>query len=296
MVSRVEILEISKSLVQSLLEEQHPDLAPLDLRLVDGGWDNQQWRLGDELAVRMPRTPRAPELLRTEQRWLPVLAPRLPLPIPTPVRIGEPSEQFPRTWTITTWVAGEPADRAPITSQSDAEVLAGFLKALHQDAPADGPTSSSRGVSLKGAGGFDEWISYAPVEQIGQLREIWVDAVAAPDWDRPPVWVHGDLHPANVVTSNGSLAGVIDFGDLSTGDPATDLAAAWVLLPEGAATPFLTAYGVDAPTIRRARGWAALRALMLLSIGEAGRKNLRGGKPTWHPAGTAAINRLRAST
>ncbi len=295
MVSRVEILEISKSLVQSLLDEQHPDLAPLDLRLVDGGWDNQQWRLGDELAVRMPRTPRAPELLRTEQRWLPVLAPRLPLPIPTPVRIGEPSEQFPRTWTITTWVAGEPADRAPITSPSDAEVLADFLKALHQDAPADGPTSSSRGVSLKGAGGFDEWISFAPADQVGRLREIWADAVAAPDWDRPPVWVHGDLHPANVVTSNGALAGVIDFGDLSTGDPATDLAAAWVLLPEGAAKPFLTAYGADAHTIRRARGWAALRALMLLSIGEAGRKNLPGGKPTWHPAGTATIDRLLSS-
>jgi len=294
MVSRVDILEISKGLVQSLLDEQHPDLATLDLRLVDGGWDNQQWRLGDELAVRMPRTPRAPELLRTEQKWLPVLAPRLPLPIPTPVRIGEPSEQFPRTWTITTWVAGEPADCAPITSQADAEMLAGFLKALHQDAPADGPTSSLRGVSLKAATGFDEWISFAPVDQAARLREIWADAVAAPDWDRAPVWVHGDLHPANVVTANGALAGVIDFGDLSTGDPATDLAAAWVLLPEGAATRFLTAYGADPSTVRRARGWAALRSLMLLSIGEAGRKNLPGGKPTWHPAGTATINRLLA--
>jgi aminoglycoside phosphotransferase (APT) family kinase protein len=290
----MDILEIDESLVRSLLHDQHPDLAGMELRLVDGGWDNQQWRLGDELAVRMPRTPRAPDLLRTEQQWLPVLAPRLPLPIPTPVRIGEPSERFPRTWTIATWVPGEPADRAPITDPHDAELLAGFLTALHQDAPDDAPTSSSRGMSLKSARGFDEWISFAAADQVDELRATWADAVAAPDWDRAPVWVHGDLHPANIVTTNGTLAGVIDFGDLSTGDPATDLAAAWVLLPDGAATRFLTAYGADAPTIRRARGWAALRSLMLLSIGHAGEKSLPGGKPTWRPAGEAALTRLLA--
>lgn len=288
----MDIFEIDESLVRSLLSEQHPDLAVLDLRLVDGGWDNQQWRLGDDLAVRMPRTPRAPDLLRTEQRWLPFLAPRLPLPIPTPVRIGEPSDRFPRTWTIATWVYGEPADLAPISDPDGAEVLAGFLTALHQDAPADAPTSSNRGSSLKLAGGFEEWISFVPADQAEQLREIWADALAAPDWDRPPVWVHGDLHPANVVTANGALAGVIDFGDLSTGDPATDLAAAWVLLPDGAAARFFAAYAADEASIRRARGWAALRALMLLSIGHAGDKGLPGGKPTWRPAGEAAVARL----
>lgn len=136
--------EIDENLVRSLVQEQHPDLAGLDVREVAGGWDNQLWRLGDELAVRMPRTERAPSLLRKEHRWLPALAPRLPLPVPTPMRIGAPSTRFPRPWTIATWVPGEPADRAPISNDSAADTLAGFLKALHVKAPADAPVRSVR--------------------------------------------------------------------------------------------------------------------------------------------------------
>jgi aminoglycoside phosphotransferase (APT) family kinase protein len=100
-------VEITVELVCDLLQEQHPDLAGLAIREVAGGWSNQQWRLGDELAVRMPRTEGAPDLLRKERRWLPVLAPRLPLPVPNPVRIGEPSARFSKPWTIMTWVPGE---------------------------------------------------------------------------------------------------------------------------------------------------------------------------------------------
>lgn len=107
---------IDEALVRALLHEQHPDLAGLELREVAGGWDNRMWRLGRQLAVRLPRTARAPSLLRTEQRWLPCLAPSLPLPVPNPVRVGEPSARFPHTWTVARWVHGEPADRAPITS------------------------------------------------------------------------------------------------------------------------------------------------------------------------------------
>src|SRR5450432_2817868 len=102
-------IDIDEALVRSLLREQHPDLAEFGLREVIGGWDNQMWRLGEELAVRMPRTPRAPALLRTEQQWLPILATDLPLPVSIPVRVGEPSARFPKTWTVVRWVAGEPA-------------------------------------------------------------------------------------------------------------------------------------------------------------------------------------------
>lgn len=111
---------------QDLLRDQHPDLAGLGLRDVDGGWDNQTWRLGDDLAVRLPRTARAPELLRHEQTWLPVPADRLPLPVPTPVRTGAPSARFPHTWTVARRVEGDPADRSPITRADAAEVLARF--------------------------------------------------------------------------------------------------------------------------------------------------------------------------
>ncbi|WP_433513593.1 aminoglycoside phosphotransferase family protein [Nonomuraea sp. CA-143628] len=290
-------LEIDEDLVRSLVREQHPDLAGLDLREVDGGWSNQMWRLGDELAVRMPRTPDAPTFVRKEHQWMPVLTPRLPLPVPTIVRIGEPSERFPWPWTITAWVPGEPADRASITrGEHAADSLAGFLRVLHQHAPAEAPADLDHGGPLKAlTRGFEQWIHL--VNGTGDhLREVWEDAVSAPDWQGPSTWVHGDLHPANVVTVDGTLAGIIDFGALCAGDPASDLAAAWLLLPSGADTRFLTAYAdTDEAMIRRARGWAILRGLMLISIGRAGDRGLPGGKKTWGPAGRSTIDRVLAS-
>src|SRR5690348_9135322 len=152
-------IDVDEALVQSLLHEQHPDLAGLELREVAGGWDNRMWRLGEELAVRLPRTPRAPSLLRAEHRWLPVLAPSLPLPVPVPIRVGEPSARFPATWIVARWVDGEPADLTPITSPQAADSLAGFLKALHRTAPADAPVNASRGVSLRLGHDFDQCLT-----------------------------------------------------------------------------------------------------------------------------------------
>jgi aminoglycoside phosphotransferase (APT) family kinase protein len=287
--------------VRALLRDQHPDLADLELRDVDGGWDNQQWRLGDELAVRLPRTERAPGLLRIEQRWVPMLAKRLrlPLPTPTPVRIGEPSSHFGHTWTIARWVSGEPADQVPITRIESAEVLAEFLSALHQQAPAEAPANPTRGIPLAGlkAQVDDSFQLIGDHVEAEAAREVWREAVAAPAWQGAPMWLHGDLHPANVVTLDGGLAGVIDFGELCAGDPATDLSAAWVLLPAGASTRFFDAYEhVDEATIARARGWAVYRALGLIGIGRNGRLGLPGGKPTWEPAGHATLERVLAAS
>jgi aminoglycoside phosphotransferase (APT) family kinase protein len=287
-------VEIDESLVRSLLREQHPDLAGLGMRAVTGGWDNQMWRLGEDLAVRLPRTPRAPSLLRTEQRWLPLLAPDLPLPVPIPVRVGEPSGRFPATWSVTRWVAGTPADHTPVASEAAADSLACFLRALHHEAPADAPANPVRGGSLRLARDFDAWLAaIRSAEMAAHARNIWEQAVAAPEWENPPVWLHADLHPANVVVSDGALSGIIDFGELCAGDPATDLAAAWVLLPAGAAPRFFDAYAsADHATIQRARGWAVLRALVLIHIGRNGEQGLPGGKPTWLPAGRAALQRV----
>lgn len=286
-----------QDLVRALLREQHPDLAELELRDVEGGWDNQQWRLGPDLAVRLPRTERAPELSRGEQKWLPVLAERLPLLTPVPVRIGEPSALFEHTWTITRWVEGEPSDRAPITHPDAAETLADFLAALHQEAPADAPVSPTRGIPLaEMRDGFDQGLEFIEGDaNTGPAREIWEKALAAPAWDGAPIWLHGDLHAANVIVRDGTLAGVIDFGDLCSGDPATDLSAAWLLLPEGTANRFFEAYAVaDEATVARARGWAVLRALHLIGIGRNGRLGRPGGKPTWEPAARAALERASA--
>ncbi|WP_031467714.1 aminoglycoside phosphotransferase family protein [Sciscionella sediminilitoris] len=277
-----------RDLVRALVAEQHPDLAGLELREVPGGWGNQQWRLGPELAVRLPRTERAPYLLRIEQRWLPGLAERLPLPTPVPVRVGEPSDLFEHTWTITRWVDGEPADRTPITCPGAAETLAEFLAALHREAPAEAPVNPTRSGPMAGLqDGFDDALEVIAGEPESEAaRAVWAKAVAA------PVWLHNDLHPANVIVRDRTLAGVIDFGDVGAGDPAVDLAAAWVLLPAGTAERFFDAYPDTGEATRvRARGWAVLRALLLIRIGRNGRHGLPGGKPSWEPAGRAALER-----
>lgn len=289
-------IQITADLVRDLLQEQHPDLAGLAVREVAGGWCNQQWRLGDELAVRMPRTEGAPDQQRKERRWLPVLAPRLPLPVPKPVRIGEPSTRFPKPWTVMTWVPGEPLDYSSI-SRGDhaADALAGFLKALHVAAPADAPIGEDRGEHPKMCtDGFDHFFhAVVPDGLADDVRAVWDDAVAAPEWAGPPLWVHGDLHPANVVVSDGTLAGVIDFGAVFAGDPAWDLAAAWVILPAGAVSRFFDVYAqADEGTIRRARGLAAMKSLFLMLMGRNGDRGLPGGKPTWGPAGRAALDRV----
>ncbi len=295
-------IEITAELVRALVKDQHPDLAGSAIREVEGGWGNQMWRLGDELAVRMPRMEGASDPLRKECRWLPVLAPRLPLPVPVPVRIGEPSARFPRPWAIMTWVPGEPLDRASISRDDHAaDALAGFLRALHVEAPAEAPAGSDRGAHPKKCtGGFEKFLhAIAPggiAADIGAVRAVWDDAVAAGEWEGPRVWLHGDLHPANVVVSDGTLSGVVDFDSLFAGDPAWDLAAAWLLLPAGAASRFFEVYAhADEATIRRARGLAALKSLFLIRMGQNGDQGLPGGKPTWGPAGRAALDRVLTS-
>ncbi|GIH64589.1 aminoglycoside phosphotransferase family protein [Microbispora siamensis] len=298
-------IEITAELVRDLLRDQHPDLADRPLRLGARGWDNQLWRLGDDLAVRLPWATRSADaLLRKEYAWLPALAPRLPLPVPVPQRLGEPSALFPRPWIVTTWVPGEPADRAPVTRAAEAAgTLAAFLTALHRPAPGDAPADRfGRGGPLADhAEGFAKQLASAAemglIPDTDAVRAVWEEAAAAPNWAGPALWLHGDLHPANILTADGTFCGVIDFGDLCAGDPACDLAAAWILLPDGAADRFHDAYqpAPDAATLRRARGWAMLRALSGILIGEAGVRGRPGGKATWGPPAHAALRRLVAT-
>nr|WP_221333535.1 phosphotransferase [Nocardia transvalensis] len=286
-----------------MLRDQHPDLAGLPLSPGARGWDNQLWRLGDDLAVRLPwATQSADALLRKEYAWVPTLAPHLPLPVPVPQRLGEPSDRFPRPWIVTTWVPGSPADHAPATDPAAADALAAFLTALHRPAPDDAPAGSSRGGPLiHGTELFErqltEAIGLGLIPDPDAVRAIWADAVDAPEWTGPALWLHGDLHPANVLTAHGTISGIIDFGDLCIGDPACDLAAAWLLLPEGTADRFHRAYGptADAATLRRARGHAVVRALVGILVGEAGIHGRPGGKPSWGPPAHAALRRLTAS-
>lgn len=290
-------IEISEELVRELLQEQHPDLAELPIREVEGGWGNQMWRLGDTLAVRMQRMDKLPDLQLKERRWLPVLAPRLPLPIPTPVRSGVPSERFPKVWTVMTWVAGTPLDHGSITRRDHAaDMLAAFLAALHVEAPADAPDATDFGAHPRQCtDGFENFLQAVELDRFVEddIRAVWDDAVRAPEWDGPRVWVHGDLHPANVVVEDGTLSGVIDFGSVFAGDPAWDLAAAWLLLPAGGARRFFDSYSrIDEAAIRRARGLAAMKCLFLMLMGQNGDRGLPGGKPHWGIVGRSALDRV----
>ncbi|UED88685.1 aminoglycoside phosphotransferase family protein [Streptomyces profundus] len=297
-------IEITAELVRGLLRDQHPDLADRPLALGARGWDNQLWRLGEDLAVRLPwATLAADALVRKEYDWLPALAPRLPLPVPVPRRLGQPSERFPRPWIVTTWVPGEPADRAPVTrGEEAADALAAFLTALHGPAPAGAPAGRDRGGPLADhAGSLVEHLASAVelglIPDPDAVRAVWEDAAAAPDWAGPALWIHADLHPANVLTADGAIRGVIDFGDLCAGDPAWDLSAAWTLLPDGVLDRFHAAYrpAPDAATLRRARGVAVSRALVGILIGDAGVHGRPGGKASWGPPARAALRRLVAT-
>jgi aminoglycoside phosphotransferase (APT) family kinase protein len=290
-----------EDLVRALLREQHPDLAGLPLHEVAGGWGNQMWRLGDDLAVRVQRMDDSPEPQLKERRWLPLLTELLPLPVPVPVRDGTPSERFGKLWTVMTWVPGTPLDHTTIArGDHAADALAGFLTALHVAAPADAPGASDFGTHPRDSrGGFEHFLGAVDLDAFGLagtehvIRAVWDDAAATPDWPGPRVWVHGDLHPANVLVADGTLAGVVDFGALFAGDPAWDLGAAWLLLPEGCAARFFECYPpVDEATVRRARGLAVMKSLFLMLMGQNGDRGLPGGKPNWGPIGRSALARV----
>jgi aminoglycoside phosphotransferase (APT) family kinase protein len=270
---------IDASLVQALLLEQHPDLAHLPLTEVAEGWDNAVFRLGDDLAVRLPRRAAAAASMEHEQRWLPELAPRLPLPVPTPIRTGRPGAAFPWAWSIVRWLPGTNAAAGTIRDpQAVAIALGRFLRALHQPAAADAPRSPFRSIPLdaRTARLHEHLDQLGDVVNRERVLALWDRLVITPRWAGPPLWIHGDLHPANLLLVDGQLAAVIDFGDLACGDPATDLSVMWMLLPPDNRETLFAAAGrnrsdsSDEQTWRRARGWALTIGVAVIALGGEG--------------------------
>jgi aminoglycoside phosphotransferase (APT) family kinase protein len=261
---------IDEGLVETLLLQQHPDLADLSVRHHGGGWDNEVFRLGERHAVRMPRRSLAAGLVEGELRWLPPLARRLPLLVPAPVRRGRPGAGYPWPWSITPWLPGDLAARvAPENEAEAARALGAFVRALGVPAPADAPGNPFRGVPLadRHAGVQARLAALPSRDDRDRARRVWARALAAPVWVGPPVWLHGDLHPANLLVDAGRLSAVLDFGDLTAGDPATDLSVAWMLFaPAERETLREAAGGCDQATWDRARGNALAHALACLSV------------------------------
>lgn len=279
---------VTADLARRLLAEQHPDLAGRPLTHADGGWDNEMYRLGDDLAVRLPRRRLAAPLTANEHRWLPVLAPRLRLRVPAPMRIGRPADGYPYAWGVVPWLPGAPAWREPASRRAAwAADLADALADLHVAAPADAPVNPFRSGPLADRDAAVRQRLVVPIPGLpdaGRLAAVWDDALAAEPYPGPASWVHGDPHPANLLVEAGSLVALVDFGDLTAGDPATDLATAWLTFDAAGRAAFrarLVERGaVDDATWRRARGWALSMGLAMVrrasdpAIGGIGRHAL----------------------
>ena len=270
---------IDTHLVQTLLLEQHPDLAHLPLTQMGEGWDNAVFRLGEDLAVRLPRRAASAPMVEHELRWLPEIAPRLPLPVPTPIRAGRPGSGFPWAWSIVKWFPGTNAATDALRDpRAVAIALGGFLRALHQPAPADAPLSPFRSIPLDArTTRLHEHLDLLH-DSVNRERilAVWDRLVVTPRWSGPPMWIHGDLHPANVLLVDDRLVAVIDFGDITCGDPATDLSVMWMLLPPEHRETMFTAAGrhrsnpSDEQMWRRARGWALSIGVAVIALGREG--------------------------
>jgi aminoglycoside phosphotransferase (APT) family kinase protein len=269
----VERREITADLASRLVATQFPDWAGLPVTPVaEQGWDHATFRLGDDLAVRLPAAERYVHQVEKERRWLPELAPRLPLPIPELVAQGAPGSGYPWPWSVRRWLPGLPAAGNRIHDLDRfAADLGAFLADLHRVDRADGPPPSDRKHFRAGPlAASDAQVRAAIAELAGEIHAtaataVWDAAVRAPG-PAAPVWIHGDVTPGNLLVADGRLAAVIDFGCAGVGDPAFDLEIAWGLLAGSRAT-FREHVGLDDDTWARGRGWALRSALLALLEG-----------------------------
>ncbi|MEV7560479.1 aminoglycoside phosphotransferase family protein [Streptomyces sp. NPDC089795] len=262
---------VDEDLVRRLIAGQFPRWADLSVRrLPSGGTVNVMYRLGDDMVVRLPMLAGGAADVAMEQEWLPRLARRLPVPVPEVLGAGEPAEGYPWSWSVLRWLEGEnPVAGALHEPVALARDLAGFVAAL-RSLTLPGAPKAYRGGPLALLDGS----TWAAIEQLRRIPEegidcdavaaLWEDAVRAPEPQGPPVWLHADLTPGNLLVAGGRLSSVIDFGCMGVGDPACDLFPAWNLLPSDARTVFRAELGVDDATWRRGRGRALSQALNAL--------------------------------
>ena len=260
---------IDADLVRRLIVAHFPQWAGLPIRAAEPqGWDNRTFRLGEALSVRLPSAARYVAQVEKEQKWLPRLAPHLPLPIPAPVAIGAPGEGYPWPWSINRWLEGEPGAPDIVDLTALARDIGSFLAALQAidagDGPAAGPHSFWRGGPLATYDADTRTAIAKLGSQIdgGAATGVW-DAALATTWDKPPVWAHGDVAVNNLLLRGGRLSAVIDFGCCAVGDPACDLVLAWTLFEGESRAAFRASLPTDDATWARGRGWALWKSLIL---------------------------------
>jgi aminoglycoside phosphotransferase (APT) family kinase protein len=262
---------IDAALARRLVDRQFPQWSDLPITTVElDGWDNRTFRLGSELSVRLPTGSWYAQQVAKEQRWLPVLAPQLPLPIPTPVAEGTPDSGFPYPWSVYRWLDGEPVATAGVADLTGfATALAGFLGALARVDATGGPEPGEHNFFRGGPLATYEAETVEAIDALGDeiprdaVQRVWADAMST-SWDREPVWFHGDVAVGNLLVRDGRLAGVLDFGSSGVGDPACDMVIAWTFLSGPSRDRFRAERGVDPGTWSRGRGWALWKALISL--------------------------------
>ncbi len=268
----VDEVETGVTLVRWLLKAQFPQWADLRLSPVSSsGTDNALYRLGEDMVVRLPRIHWAAGQVDRDLKWLPRIAPHLPLAIPELLAKGRPGEGYPYHWGVYRWLEGENTTIERIADPRQAAIdLAQFITALQQidatNGPSPGPHDLSRGKSLALRDSYTREAIAALNGMIDGDAAIaaWEAALRVPEWSYGPVWFHGDMLPGNLLFQKGRLSGVIDFGELGVGDPACDLMIAWSLFPGESRNTFRTALGIDDATWARGRGWALSQALIFI--------------------------------
>ena len=265
-------VDTDSSLVRRLLADQFPQWGDLTIDPVESsGTDNAIYRLGEDMAVRLPRISGGTGTIDKELRWLPKLAPLLPVAISQPLAIGAPGGGYPWHWSVHRWLDGESVN---VERMADpfalAQDLGGFVVALRRIDTAGGPIAGrdgSRGVPLarRDAATREAIAQLDGVVDVPAVTAAWEAAMRAPTWQRPGVWIHGDLLSGNVlIDDSGRLSAVIDFGCMAVGDPACDVMAAWTLFEAEGRKVFRSAIEVDDATWARGRGWALSFALIAL--------------------------------
>jgi aminoglycoside phosphotransferase (APT) family kinase protein len=262
---------IDADLARRLIDRQFRQWSQLPIEPVRlDGWDNRTFRLGDELTIRLPTGDWYAQQVDKEQRWLPVLAPQLPLPIPVPVAKGKPEAGFPYPWSVYRWLEGEVAASARVDDTAAlASDLARFLNALRRVDATDGPLPGEHNFFRGGPLATYEREALDAIDALGDeiprdaVLRTWEDAMST-TYDRDPVWVHGDVAAGNLLVREGRLAAVLDFGSSGIGDPACDTVIAWTFFEGAGRERFRAQLDADAATWSRGRGWGLWKSLIVL--------------------------------
>lgn len=268
------MININVELAYKLIAEQFPEYAHLSIRSVKSqGNDNRTFHLGDEMLVRLPSGEEYVRQIAKEHKWLPLLALKLPLPIPKPIVIGNPSNDYPWDWSIYRWLKGDSANTVELNDialETIAIQLAYFLQELHKfDADIDSAPELHNWWRAAHTSTYDEETREL-INKLGDVIDarkassLWQKAISS-KWDKKPIWVHGDVASGNILLKDGKLCAVIDFGCMGIGDPACDLTIAWTFFKNNSRQVFKNAFNFDTETWDRARGWALWKAMFTLN-------------------------------